>query len=80
MTSILECVCLIGWVHFEVIGWVGDHVTSNCGVDVVREVEVPDVDDQLLLIFHSRVPQLTCIWSKWVGEADNQLIVALWEI
>ena len=62
-------------MHFEVVGWVGDHVASNCGVDVVREVEVPDhrgggVDDQLLLIFHSRVPQLTCIWSKWAGEAN----------
>ena len=23
-----------------------------------------------LLLVPSRVPQLTCIWSKWVGEAD----------
>ena len=47
---------MISWVHFEVIGWVGDHVASDCGVNVVREVEVPDhrgggVDDQLFLIF-----------------------------
>ena len=51
-------------MHFEVVGWVGDHIASNCGVDIVGEVEVPDhrgggiiggggggIDDQLLLIF-----------------------------
>ena len=43
-------------MHFEVVGWVGDHIASNCGVDIVGEVEVPDhrgggIDDQLLLVF-----------------------------
>ena len=52
-------------MHFEVVGWVGDHIASNCGVDIVGKVEVPGhrcdgdvigggcggIDDQLLLIF-----------------------------
>ena len=25
----------------------------------------------------SRVPQLTCIWSKWVGEADKNVVTQM---
>ena len=33
---------LICWVHFEVIGRVGDHISSYCCVNFIWEVQVPN--------------------------------------
>ena len=33
---------LISGVHFEVVGRVGDHISSDCCVNFVREVQVPE--------------------------------------
>ena len=62
---------LISGVHFEVVGRVGDHISSDCCVNFVREVQVPEWETTwrkgILCILTCRVQLRACrgSWALW---------------